>query len=257
MKFLLALATAAVAGLAFAAPAAEADSTLQTRTENTWTLHNFKRPCDTAANKCTYDFDVIDNNNGASEHCHFVDQGNAQRNAKYSSPSNLRCSPTSALYINVGYDVPGNFYVVVVVNTQTHINAFFGFTDAELTAGNVVSPDHPPSKALVQGTWSRKRDAAAAAAPGPLAVSLDKRTGTQGFWTVRQLHRVYTNTPWGTSYSFKIDQNNGSPQQQCTIFVTGPNTQSWYTLPCQENANWKISWGYNSQYYFAVMTVVE
>lgn len=168
----------AVAGATFAAAA---PAVTNARAEGTWTLQGFVRTCDDAANSCNYKFSVVDNNSGRVDACDFTDVADSTRQARYSSPSNLQCAANSPIYTNVGYDQPGNFFVVVPVNRETSLNAFFGYTAAELADGNVVTPDHT-SPSLVVGTWEKAKAAGAAVIDRRALVDLVE-------WTVEGLHR--------------------------------------------------------------------
>ena len=58
-------------------------------------------------------------------------------------------------------------------------------------------------------------------------------------------------------YNFKIARSIGGADITCSLSVNGDKQQSFAAVPCKEDANWLISWGYNVQYGFAVMTVVK
>jgi hypothetical protein len=168
----------ALAGATFAA-AAPAVTTASA--DGTWTLQGFVRTCNDTANTCNYKFKVSDNKFGRVDACDFTDIADSTRKARWSSPSNLHCAANSPIYVNVGYDQPGNFFVVVPVNRETSLNAFFGYTAAELTDGKVVAPDHT-SPSLVVGTWAKQKAAGAA------VIGRDATTNL-GAWTVEGLHR--------------------------------------------------------------------
>jgi hypothetical protein len=58
------------------------------------------------------------------------------------------------------------------------------------------------------------------------------------------------------NYAFGIDFGEGSGPTPCHLTDAGnstspANTQSFYAVPCAENAANVISWGYNPQYGFA------
>lgn len=168
----------ALAGATFAAAAPAVNSA---RAEGTWTLQGFVRTCNDTANTCNYKFKIKDNNSGRVDACDFTDIADSTRKARWSSPSNLHCAANSPIYVNVGYDQPGNFFVIVPVNRETSLNAFFGYTAAELADGKVVTPDHT-SPSLVVGTWEKKKAAGAAVIGRDAAANL-------GAWTVEGLHR--------------------------------------------------------------------
>jgi hypothetical protein len=168
----------AIAGASFAAAAPAA---VTARAAGTWTLQGFVRTCNDAANSCNYKFKVFDHNSGKTDACDFTDVADSTRQARWSSPSNLQCAANSPIYVNIGYDQPGNFFVVVPVNRETSLNAFFGYTAAELADGNVVTPDHT-EPSLVVGTWEKKKAAGAAVIGRAEAAGL-------GAWTVEGLHR--------------------------------------------------------------------
>lgn len=170
-----------ILALAAATFAAAAPTVNSARAEGTWTLQGFVRTCKDTANSCNYKFKVKDNNSGRVDACDFTDIADSTRKARWSSPSNLHCAANSPVYVNVGYDQPGNFFVVVPVNRETSLNAFFGYTAAELTDGKVVTPDHT-SPSLVVGTWEKKKAAGAAVIGRDAAANL-------GAWTVEGLHR--------------------------------------------------------------------
>lgn len=189
----------ALAGLASAMP-----TSLQVRqTTETLTLKNFRRWCDDTQNNCTYEF-ILKNSKGDELPCKFTDYvkpWESGRSARFSSPSNLECQPGKNLpiYINIGYDRPGNFWVVVPVNTAIRRNAFFGYNAQEIRDYNIVRPDKT-SKSLVIGTWSKRLtlpeaapiaeadpEAEAAALAEPEA-ELAERAHLGG-WTVKKLHR--------------------------------------------------------------------
>ncbi|OBT48084.1 hypothetical protein VE00_01027 [Pseudogymnoascus sp. WSF 3629] len=237
----------ALAGATFAA-AAPAITTA--RADGTWTLQGFVRTCNDTANTCNYKFKVSDNKSGRVDACDFTDIADSTRKARWSSPSNLHCAANSPIYVNVGYDQPGNFFVVVPVNRETSLNAFFGYTAAELTDGKVVTPDHT-SPSLVVGTWAKQKAAGAA------VIGRDA-TANLGAWTVEGLHRTCQTSNIATcNYSFQINQNDGSEKTNCYLTQEGAPTQSFYTAVCQKQVDWVISWGYNEQYGYAVMTVVN
>lgn len=158
---------------------ATAAPTTTARAEGTWTLRSFVRTCDDAANSCTYDFAVVDDVSGRYDACHFTDVGDETREARWSSPSNLECSAAAPIYVNIGYDQPGNFFVVVPVNTDTNRDAFFGYTADELADGNVVTPDHT----------SPSQDAGAAGMKAAAKVNARATAEDLGQWTVEGLHR--------------------------------------------------------------------
>lgn len=165
--------------------AAAAPSALKARTGgigHSWTVNDFVRFCDDVQNVCTYSFTITDNSGGAQDVCKFSDQvgPDESRSARYSSPSGLKCSEGSPIFVNIGYDQPGNFFVVVPVNTATNTNAFFGYTAAELADNNVVKPDHT-STALTIGEFKKSKKEAA-----PVALEARQNLGQ---WTVQHLHR--------------------------------------------------------------------
>ena len=162
--------------LAAAAPAALTERAAQVSQGN-WTLQSFVRSCNDTANTCDYSFTVLDDNTSIATPCNATDTGDASRQARYSSPSNLACAPNSPFYFNVGYDQPGNFFVVVPVNTGANLDAFFGYTAAELVDGVVVTPDKT-SPALTIGTFNKTKGVEKRAALADL-----------GQWTVEGLHR--------------------------------------------------------------------
>ncbi|OBT62095.1 hypothetical protein VE03_09023 [Pseudogymnoascus sp. 23342-1-I1] len=236
--------------LAGASLAAAAPAITNARAEGTWTLKGFVRTCDDAANSCNYVFNVLDNVSGSLDACNFTDVADSTRQARWSSPSNLHCAANSTIYVNVGYDQPGSFFVVVPVNRETSVNAFFGYSAAELADGVVVTPDKT-SNSLVVGTWEKKKAAGAAVIGRAAAADL-------GAWTVEGLHRTCQTSNIATcNYSFQINQNNGSAKTNCYLSQEGAPTQSFYTAVCQKQVDWVISWGYNDQYGYAVMTVVN
>lgn len=60
------------------------------------------------------------------------------------------------------------------------------------------------------------------------------------------------------TYNFDIHQGGGAAPVHCSTEINGPNTQSWYAVPCKApSTNWVISWGYNHDFGYAVMTVVS
>lgn len=177
-------------GLAAAAPAIELDVRSH---EPTWTLKDFIRTCDDTQNVCGYSFTIVPSS-GDSIPCQFFDYvrrdepGEGVRSARFSSPSNLQCAPNSPVFVNIGYDKPGNFWVVVPVNTATGKNAFFGYSSTEMVDYNIVKPDHV-AKELVIGQFN-KRDASpeAGAEPMPEPFAIEKRNHL-GTWTIKQLVR--------------------------------------------------------------------
>lgn len=58
-------------------------------------------------------------------------------------------------------------------------------------------------------------------------------------------------------YNFTIERSLGGGHVACSLSVNGDKQQSFYAVPCKESPNWVISWGYNTQYGYAVMTVVS
>jgi len=172
----------ALAGLAAAAPTSPTNLH-----DATWTLHDFVRVCDDIGNVCTYNFSIVDNHHATEIFCEINDyvkptEPSPLRSARYSSPTNLPCNQDSPVYVNIGYDQTGDFYVVVPVNTASNMNAFFGYSAAEIADYNVVSPDHE-SAVLAVGTFVEKRDAA----PAPMPNVLD--LPDLGAWTVRAFQR--------------------------------------------------------------------
>ena len=172
--------------------AAAAPSTLDIRTDPTWTLQDFIRTCDDTRNICGYAFTIV-TSSGSSTPCLFYDYvkptepGPGVRNTRFSSPSNLQCAPNSPVFVNIGYDKPGNFWVVVPVNTATRKNAFFGYSASEMVDYKIVKPDHV-GRELVLGQFKREAEAEAEAEPEPEANEIEARNHL-GTWTVKQLVR--------------------------------------------------------------------
>lgn len=160
--------------LTAAAPAA-----LDARTDATWTLKWFNRICDDAKNVCDYHFNIVDSASSHIDYCRFSDDASGtSRIARYSSPSNLQCSEDSPVFVNIGYDQPGNFFVVVPVNTGTKKNAFFGYTADEMKDNVTVTPDHT-SPTLTVGEFKKAKRGAAALQP----------RHDLGQWSALNLHR--------------------------------------------------------------------
>ena len=170
--------------LAFAGLAAAIPTAVEVRShEPTWTLKDFNRRCDDTQNVCTYKFTIATSggNNWPCEIYDYVrptEPGGGVRSARYSSPSNLACKPGSPIFVNVGYDKPGNFWVIVPVHTGLRKNAFFGYDANEMRDGNVVRPDKT-SKELVWGQFKREAEAES---------ELVARNHL-GTWTVKKLAR--------------------------------------------------------------------
>ena len=59
------------------------------------------------------------------------------------------------------------------------------------------------------------------------------------------------------NYNFEIHRSIGGGPITCATEIAGPNTQSWYAIACKDAPNWVISWGYNTQFGYAVMTVIS
>lgn len=260
--------------LAFVGLASAMPTALEVRQSNpTWTLKNFRRWCDDTQNNCTYEF-IIVASTGQNWPCKFTDYvrpTEPSRSARFSSPSNLQCQPGTGLpiFVNIGYDAPGKFWVVVPVNTQIRRNAFFGYDANEMRDYNVVRPDKT-SRALVWGVFDKRvavaeaeaiADASAAAEAEAVAVAEPETSLVQrdhlGSWTVKKLVRKCEHNK--CTYNFEIARNDGTTPTHCTTEIAGPNTQSWYAVPCknQEHPQWNISWGYNHEFGYAVMTVVN
>ncbi|RDW73460.1 hypothetical protein BP6252_07367 [Coleophoma cylindrospora] len=77
-------------------------------------------------------------------------------------------------------------------------------------------------------------------------------------WTIRKFTRDCTN-PNTCIYNFNIDTNDGSTPAPCTIVNTGnpATTQAWYGVACQQPNDWQISWGWDYQGDFTVMTTLN
>lgn len=86
------------------------------------------------------------------------------------------------MYVNIGYEHTGDFYVVVPVDTAANTNAFFGYSAAEIADHNVVSPDHE-SLVLPVGTFVGKRDVA------PALMPKERDIPDLGAWTMRGFER--------------------------------------------------------------------
>lgn len=60
-------------------------------------------------------------------------------------------------------------------------------------------------------------------------------------------------------YSFTVDlkfpNSTSGRTQPCHLTVLGNNTRNFYAEPCAELSDWVVSWGYNQEFEFAVMTV--
>lgn len=234
----------ALTGLSLVA-AAPAAAPHRARAVGTWSLYNYVRVCDDAQNSCTYSFTVHDNDSGREDVCNFVDQGDASRVARWSSSAEHDCSEGSPIYVNIGYDEAGSFFVIVPVNKETNLDAFFGYSVEEMADGNVTAERTADS--FVVGTYESAKVGAAVTARDGL-----------GLWTVESLHRTcQTGAESSCSYTFLINQNDGSQSVTCALSIPGQPTQSFYAVPCQDRPEWVISWAYNSEYGYAVMTVVN
>ncbi|CZR59366.1 uncharacterized protein PAC_09258 [Phialocephala subalpina] len=77
-------------------------------------------------------------------------------------------------------------------------------------------------------------------------------------WSVKNFTRNCTN-PNICTYYFTIDFNNGITQHCTTVdFATPAGHHSWANIPCQENSNYVISWGWApAPNDFTVMTIVK
>ncbi|PSS18826.1 hypothetical protein M430DRAFT_58917 [Amorphotheca resinae ATCC 22711] len=96
----------------------------------------------------------------------------------------------------------------------------------------------------------------ALAAPAGL---LSTRQSSSPGWTIRSFTRNCTD-PNICTYTFSIDVNNGSSTPvPCTIVDTAEpaTTHSFYGVPCTQANNFAVSWGWNTQDDFTVLTLVN
>ncbi|KUJ19725.1 uncharacterized protein LY89DRAFT_666584 [Mollisia scopiformis] len=102
---------------------------LSTSLAESWSIENFTRDC-TNPNICTYFFTI--NTGSSTQHCTTVDfYTPAGNHSWYDTP----CEEDSNYHISWGWDYPGDFTVLTVVDEVRQLEAFFGYN-----APNAVNP---------------------------------------------------------------------------------------------------------------------
>lgn len=122
----------AVAGPALAAPTVARDVKNMMATDATWTIQDFLRTCNSDDTTCSYSFAVNTNDGSAATSCAYDVNGAPASTAAYNS---VACGDFS---IGSTHD-PSGFQVLSVV--RDGLIVYPGYTDAQLSTGQVVKPD--------------------------------------------------------------------------------------------------------------------
>jgi hypothetical protein len=129
--------------------------TLVSRQASSWTIESFVRTCDTATSTCSYSFAINENSGIEAPVCEYTIDSPSQ-DPHTQTYTGVACGDHFSL--NQGYD-PSGFIVLVVTDTSSNTDAFFGYTIAEIADGHVVSPDKTsPAQSLSVSKIARRQN---------------------------------------------------------------------------------------------------
>ncbi|KAM4054510.1 hypothetical protein HRG_005350 [Hirsutella rhossiliensis] len=122
--------------------ATSASAAVVTKRDETWTLDGLHRDCAKDGSHCTWSFD-IDNKAGEKAPCkHIVkSQGGKPASQSHGGPTFCGVYRLESSWDNSnGPDKA--FSVIGVLDQSRKVIGFFGYDDAEVADGRVVTPDH-------------------------------------------------------------------------------------------------------------------
>lgn len=200
---------------------------------SSWTIHAFTRTCNSTSNSCLYNYSISENDGTPATSCSYTIVGTSTTTAQTTDYTALAGCASPAYSLNQGWNAGGKFITLVVTNVTSQYRAFYGFGQDMLT-DKVVQVDQTSTST-----------------PSGVTPALAKRAST---WTVEYLS-------WDSfpplSSTFYFELNTGSKTWNCTIIDAPADPRdTWWNLPCAEDINHAVSWGYNSEG-FAVMTVMD
>ncbi|KAM0254544.1 hypothetical protein ACHAQJ_006650 [Trichoderma viride] len=131
------IATLIAASSAVAAPT-PADKSMMAAVPE-WTIENLKRVCNAGNTSCTWTF-AVDTHLATATSCTYVVK--ATSNASQASGGPVTCGPYTVTSSWSGQFGPGNgFTTLAVTNIAQKLIVWPAYTDVQVQAGNVVSPN--------------------------------------------------------------------------------------------------------------------
>ncbi|KAH6854295.1 hypothetical protein B0I37DRAFT_410390 [Chaetomium sp. MPI-CAGE-AT-0009] len=224
---------------------------------------------------CTFTITSTDPANQPATHTDFTGipchNTNPNTNPNNAHSDNAQNDNTAPYTLNGGWDPHGTFLTLVPTDTARGRCAFFGYGEAELAGGAVAGLRRAAVYRVGEvdsNSGGGGGGGAAAAARGLLirrglvgggVERVGKRGGAEegGEWQIKGLTRFADMGANTTTWQFTIVHAGGRETHCSPTAPTSDPVGSFYGLPCgiNDDADFKASWGYNSDADSAVMTL--